>query len=199
MKKLIFIATITVIMFASCTKDNNSEISLSDQEKSDLIFLRQEEKLAHDVYVYAFGKYEIPIFDNISNSEDTHMDAVLTLMNKYNIIDPAAGMTEGVFENDDLQLLYQQLISKVNLSSIQALEAGATIEDLDISDITSFYKNTTKADIIQVYDMLTCGSRNHLRGFTGQLKTLNSIYSPQFLTVSEYQTILSGSHEHCGK
>ena len=51
MKKLIFIATITVIMFASCTKDNNSEISLSDQEKSDLIFLRQEEKLAHDVYV----------------------------------------------------------------------------------------------------------------------------------------------------
>lgn len=199
MKKLIFIATITVIMFASCTKDNNSEISLTDQEKSDLIFLRQEEKLAHDVYVYAYGKYGISIFDNISNSEDTHMDAVLTLMNKYNINDPAAGMTEGVFENDDLQLLYQQLISKVNLSSIQALEAGATIEDLDISDITSFYKNTTKADIIQVYDMLTCGSRNHLRGFTGQLKTLNSIYSPQFLTVNEYQTILSGSHEHCGK
>jgi len=199
MKKLIFIATITVIMFASCTKDNNSEISLTDQEKSDLIFLRQEEKLAHDVYVYAYGKYGISIFDNISNSEDTHMDAVLTLMNKYNINDPAAGMTEGVFENDDLQLLYQQLISKVNLSSIQALEAGATIEDLDISDIKSFYKNTTKADIIQVYDMLTCGSRNHLRGFTGQLKTLNSIYSPQFLTVNEYQTILSGSHEHCGK
>lgn len=199
MKKLIFIATITVIMFASCTKDNNSEISLSDQEKSDLIFLRQEEKLAHDVYVYAFGKYGISIFDNISNSEDTHMDAVLTLMNKYNINDPAAGMSEGVFENYDLQLLYQQLISKVNLSSIQALEAGATIEDLDISDIKSFYKNTTKADIIQVYDMLTCGSRNHLRGFTGQLKTLNSIYSPQFLTVSEYQTILSGSHENCGK
>lgn len=78
MKKLIFIATITVIMFASCTKDNNSEISLSDQEKSDLIFLRQEEKLAHDVYVYAFGKYGISIFDNISNSEDTHMDAVLS-------------------------------------------------------------------------------------------------------------------------
>ncbi len=199
MKKLIFIAIITVYMFASCTKDNNSEISLTDQEKSDLIFLRQEEKMAHDVYVYSYRKYGNTIFNNISNSEDTHMDAVLTLMSKYNIDDPAVGMAEGAFENDDLQLLYDQLISKVNLSLIQALEAGATIEDLDISDIKSFYKNTTKADIIQVYDMLTCGSKNHLRGFTGQLKTLGSTYSPQYLTISEYQTILSGSHEHCGK
>jgi hypothetical protein len=199
MKKLIFIATIIVIMFASCTKDNNTEISLTDQEKSDLIFLRQEEKLAHDVYVYAYAKYGINIFNNISNSEVTHIDAVLTLMNKYNINDPAAGMAVGVFENDELQLLYQQLISKVNLSLVQALEAGATIEDLDIRDIISLYKNTTKTDLIQVYDMLTCGSRNHLRGFTGQLKTLNSTYSPQFLSVSEYQTILSGNHEQCGK
>ncbi len=199
MKKLLFAVVITLMALASCTKDNNAESVLTDQEKSDLIFLRQEEKLAHDVYVYAYQKYGITIFDNISNSEVTHMNAVLTLMEKYNINDPADGMAEGVFENNDLQLLYNQLISKVNLTLIDALEAGATIEDLDISDIKTFYKNTAKVDIVRVYDMLTCGSRNHLRGFTGQLKTLDSIYSPQFLTLSEYQTILSGSHEQCGR
>ncbi|MBK7635861.1 MAG: DUF2202 domain-containing protein [Saprospiraceae bacterium] len=109
------------------------------------------------------------------------------------------GCREGEFADFQLQTLYYQLITKVNISLKDALEAGATIEDLDISDIQSFYKNTTKADIIQVYELLTCGSRNHLRGFTGQLKTLGSSYTPQFLTDGEYQTILSGSHEHCGK
>ncbi|MBK8348341.1 MAG: DUF2202 domain-containing protein [Saprospiraceae bacterium] len=62
-----------------------------------------------------------------------------------------------------------------------------------------FYDHTSKSDILKVYDLLTCGSRNHLRGFTGQLKTLGATYSPQFLTASEYQTILSGNHESCGK
>lgn len=199
MKKLIFLGFVALFVLSSCTKDQTVESLLTEQEKSDLIFLRQEEKLAHDVYVYAYQKYAHFVFNNISNSEQTHIDNMTALLSKYNVVDPAAGMANGVFADNDLQNLYTQLITKVNLSLADALEVGATIEDLDISDIDRFYANTTKADILKVYDVLNCGSRNHLRGFTGQLKPLGVTYIPQFLTVSDYQNILNGSHENCGK
>jgi hypothetical protein len=199
MKKLILIGFAAIFALASCSKDNTVENLLTEQEKSDLIFLRQEEKLARDVYIYAYQKYAHFIFNNISNSEQTHIDNMIGLLTKYNVVDPAAGLANGVFADDDLQVLYTQLITKVDLSLADALEVGATIEDLDISDINRFYANTTKEDIIKVYDVLTCGSRNHLRGFTGQLKPLGVTYVPQFLSVSDYQNILNGSHENCGK
>ncbi|MBK8627654.1 MAG: DUF2202 domain-containing protein [Saprospiraceae bacterium] len=199
MKKLILIGFAAMFVLASCSKDSNVESLLTEQEKSDLIFLRQEEKLAHDVYVYAYQKYAHFVFNNISNSEQTHIDNMTGLLSKYNVVDPAAGLANGVFADNELQVLYNQLIAKVDISLIDALVVGATIEDLDISDINRFYANTNKTDILRVYDVLNCGSRNHLRGFTGQLKPLGATYSPQFLTTSDYQNIISGSHENCGK
>ncbi len=199
MKKLILIGFAAMFVLASCSKDSTVESLLTEQEKSDLIFLRQEEKLAHDVYVYAYQKYAHFVFNNISNSEQTHIDNMTGLLSKYNEVDPAAGLANGVFADNELQVLYNQLIAKVDISLIDALVVGATIEDLDISDINRFYANTNKTDILRVYDVLNCGSRNHLRGFTGQLKPLGATYSPQFLTTSDYQNIISGSHENCGK
>lgn len=199
MKKLILIGLAAIFALASCSKDNTVENLLTEQEKSDLIFLRQEEKLARDVYVYAYQKYAHFVFNNISNSEQTHIDNMIGLLTKYNVVDPATGLANGIFADDELQALYNQLIAKVDISLIDALEVGATIEDLDISDIQRFYTNTTKSDILKVYDVLTCGSRNHLRGFTGQLKPLGVTYSPQFLTANEFQNIINGSHENCGK
>jgi hypothetical protein len=199
MKKLLFLGFVATYILSSCTKDQTVESLLTEQEKSDLIFLRQEEKLAHDVYVYAYQKYAYFVFNNISNSEQTHIDNLTALLSKYNVIDAAAGMPKGVFADNNLQVLYNQIIEKVDKSLADALEVGATIEDLDISDIDRFYVNTTKADIIKVYDLLNCGSRNHLRGITGQLKPLGVTYIPQFLAASDYQTILNGNHENCGK
>jgi len=199
MKKLVFLGFVAMYILSSCTKDQTVESLLTEQEKSDLIFLRQEEKLAHDVYVYAFQKHAHFVFNNITNSEQTHIDNMTALLSKYNVVDPAAGMANGVFADNDLQVLYNELIAKVNLSLADALKAAATIEDLDISDIDRFYTNTTKADILKVYDLLNCGSRNHLRGITGQLKPLGVTYNPQFLEASNFQNIINGSHENCVK
>lgn len=199
MKKLIVLGVITFITLASCAKDDIVTSAVTTQEKSDIIFLRQEEKLAHDVYIYAFQKYGHYIFNNISNSEQTHMDQMTGLLTKYNITDPVAGFSDGEFADTQLLALYNELIQKVDVSLEDALEVGATIEDLDISDIENFYAHTTKVDVIKVYDLLNCGSRNHLRGFTGQLKTLGITYIPQFLSVNDYHAIVNGSHENCGK
>ena len=203
MKTLLIIATAGLMGFNSCKKDDNesnnvSAVSINTQEKLDLCFLREEEKLAHDVYVYAYNKYGVMIFNNISASEASHMSSVLNLLNKYSIIDPVNSNGPGVFVDTNLQQLYNDLILQVDVSLIKALEVGATIEDLDISDINTFYRNTSKADLIQVYDALTCGSRNHIKAFTSQLTSQGVTYIPQYLTQSTYDSILALPHEQCG-
>ena len=130
-------------MFSGCSNDsdNQSSIPLTQAEIDDLKFLREEEKLARDVYLFSYDKYEAAIFNNISQSEQKHMNSVLSLMNKYGIPDSAS--TEiGVFNNSDLQSLYWSLTAQSDISLIEALKVGATIEDLDIK----LYLNTLNSN-----------------------------------------------------
>jgi len=173
-------------------------VPLSQAEINDLKFLREEEKLARDVYLYAYDKYHLKIFNNISQSEQRHMNSVLNLLSKYGIPD-SASTEKGVFNNPDLQKLYNSLTKQADISSVEALKAGATIEDLDINDIDDFTANTTKPDLLNVYGNLNCGSKNHIRAFTRWLENEDVTYIPQYLSIEEYNVILSSSNGGCGK
>lgn len=172
--------------------------TLSSQEAKDLQFLREEEKLARDVYRYALDKYALEIFEHISQSEQRHMNAILGLLNQYELEDPILA-EPGKFSRDKLQTLYDQFIARVNQSEIEALKVGATIEDLDLFDIQELKSHTTNADLLAVYERLECGSRNHMRAFTQQLENREATYEVQYLTPTAYQAILQGAHEACGK
>lgn len=199
MKKVLFATVLTLIMFSSCSNDNDNQNStpLTQAEIDDLKFLREEEKLARDVYLFSFNKYQVSIFDNISQSEQKHMNSVLNLMNKYGIPDSTSSEI-GVFNNPDLQSLYTSLTTQSNISLLEALKVGATIEDLDINDIDDFIGNTTKSDLLNVYNNLTCGSKNHIRSYTSQLSSNNVTYEPQFISNEYYTAILSESNGGCG-
>ncbi|MDG2431984.1 DUF2202 domain-containing protein [Flavobacterium sp.] len=190
------VVLITAILLSNCSKDENL-VPLTQNETNDLKFLREEEKLARDVYMYNFNKYQTTIFNDISQSEQKHMDAILKMLNKYGVPDSASSQI-GVFNNQDLQLLYNNLTSQADISLIEALKVGATIEDLDINDIDDFIINTSKQDLLKVYGNLTCGSKNHIRSFTSQLTTNSSSYIPQFITLEEYNIIISGTNGSCG-
>jgi hypothetical protein len=199
MKKNVFLVLLTSIMLSNCSDDDNVALDpLSQTEINDLKFLREEEKLARDVYLYSYDKYKISIFNSISQSEQTHTESVLSLLNKYGILDPAS--TEiGVFKNQDLQALYTSLTAQASISLVEALKVGATVEDLDINDIDDFIVNTTKSDLLRVYENLNCGSKNHIRSYTSQLAIYEVIYVPQFISVAYYNEILSSSNVKCGK
>jgi len=198
MKKIFFVAFITVILLSNCSNESNNEalVQLSQAEINDLKFLREEEKLARDVYLYSYDKYQLMIFDNISQSEQRHMNSVLNLLNKYGIPD-SASTEKGVFKNPDLQKLYTSLTKQADISSVEALKAGATIEDLDINDIDNFTANSTKPDLLNVYANLNCGSKNHIRAFTGWLENNDVTYIPQYISIEEYNVILSSSNGGC--
>lgn len=49
--------------------------------------MREEEKLARDVYLTFGEKWGLTLFTNIAKSEQTHTDAVKTLLDRYEIKD----------------------------------------------------------------------------------------------------------------
>lgn len=174
---------------------SSSSDALTASEVSDLTFLREEEKLARDVYLALGARYGAAIFPNIAASEQTHMDSVLTLLTRYGLADPAAGQPEGVFQDAQLQALYTQLVTQGDVDLVGALTVGATIEDLDITDLERFSAQTTRRDVLNVYANLSKGSRNHLRSFTSQLASLGVTYVPQYLDQATYDAILASPAE----
>jgi len=193
----------TLAGVVSCTTENDEpvaeeeqQVELTQAEKDMLLQMREEEKLAHDVYVYMYNLYGLNIFNNISNSEQIHMGKVLELLNKYGLEDPALP-NPGEFSSQELQDLYNQLIAQGEISLIDALKVGATIEDLDIYDLEEFSTQTENSDILAVFDNLSCGSRNHMRGFYNQLTNNGATYTPQFISQQEYDDIVNSPHENC--
>jgi hypothetical protein len=198
MKKTLLLLTSIMLLstFYSCKKDPiTPDIKLNAQEISDLTFLREEEKLAHDVYIYAYEKYNDAIFLNISNSEQSHTNSVLGVMKKYSISDPVGNNEVGVFSDNTLQFLYNELTIKVDSSLTHAFEVGAHIEDMDIQDIKDFKSRTSNSDLLDLFNRLSCGSRNHLRSFVGRL----DVYTPIYISQKEYNEIINSANEQCGK
>jgi hypothetical protein len=166
---------------------------LSADETAALLYMREEEKLAHDVYVTLYDQWNLPVFQNISYSEQTHTDAVKALIDRYGLVDPASSTT-GVFTNPDLQKLYNDLVSRGSQSLADALKVGATIEEVDILDLETRLAQVDNADIQQVFNNLMNGSYNHLRAFVSTLNIqTGETYQPQYLSQEAYQAIVNGS------
>lgn len=142
---------------------------LSADEVLWLQYMREEEKLARDVYLALYAKWKRPVFSNIAASEQKHMDAVKTLLARYGIGDPAAGNGPGVFDNEKIQALSTTLMTKGALSEEDALEVGVLIEVTDIEDLGAAMLVTGLADVDRVYGHLLAGSYNHLNTFESQL------------------------------
>ena len=164
---------------------------LSQEEYDGLLLMREEEKLARDVYLELGDIWGIKVFTNIARSEQTHMNAVLTILETYNISDPVVDDTRGNFTNPELSALYQDLIDQGSQSAVDAFTVGAIIEDLDIKDLRVLLSETENEDIIRVYQNLEKGSENHMRAFIQQLERNGSSYKAQFITDIELAEILN--------
>lgn len=187
------------ILISSCKKDESTVETviqpITTDERSGLLYMLEEEKLARDVYIYLDNLWNAQQFTNIQNSEDNHMNAIASILDQQGVTYTI--LPEGQFTNPILQDLYNDLTAAGSVDLLSALEVGATIEDLDIVDLEEYIHNTTNSTIISTYESLKCGSRNHLRSYVGAIETNGGTYTPQFLTEEEYNEILAGTHETC--
>lgn len=181
----------------SCLTANFDPASLSDEEIAALAFMREEEKMARDVYLNLYEKWNVRIFSNIARSEQRHMDAIFCLLERYGLDDPADGQPAGAFQNAALQELYDGLMAQGEESLVAALTVGATIEDVDILDLQQNLDATAidNDDIKAVFNNLARGSRNHLRAFTRELEKLGASYEVRYISEADYDAILSSGPE----
>jgi hypothetical protein len=189
---------------ASANNEKSSEIALApgdsctfsgelnETEIAGLMEMREEEKLAHDVYSTFFEMYDYVIFNNISKSENAHASAVLYLMAGYGLEDPATG-EESMFSNLIFNDLFISLTAKGSASLVEALKVGAFIEEYDINDLQNLLEETQNEDLIRVYSNLLRGSKNHFRAFSFALSKQGETYIPTVITEEEYQEILQNS------
>jgi hypothetical protein len=173
------------------------ETPLSAAESASLVFMREEEKLAQDVYAALDGLWSdaTRTFGNITNSEATHTEAVRQLLERYALADPALNQAAGSFTDTGLQLLYTQLVAAGATDVVAALQVGAQVEELDIRDIQVALATIDNQDIAMVYDNLLKGSRNHLRAFHKALLAQGASYTPQYITQEAYNAIVNSATE----
>jgi hypothetical protein len=145
--------------------------TLDAKETAGLVRMREEEKLARDVYLALYATWGKRVFSNIIESEQRHMDAVKSLLDRYQLKDPVADLGVGVFATPAFQDLHDSLVADGIGSLAAALEVGVKIEEMDIEDLELLLA-TDNPDIKRVYSNLLRASQLHLKTFQTQLQRL---------------------------
>ncbi len=150
---------------------------VSETEKTFLINQYGEEKMARDLYAYAYKKYWVNTFSNITKSEQKHMNAIKTLLDRYDISAPS----DYASDND----LYNTLKAKIDESEKDAIEVGIMVEKVDIDSIVADIKATDNDDIKIILTNIGWASYNHLRWF------INALSKAGYSTDISYSDYLS--------
>lgn len=161
-------------------------------EAEQLSYMREEEKLARDVYLAMYQKWQQPVFSNIAQSEQTHMDQVKCFLDAYGLPDSARAEA-GLFNNSTLQGLYDSLAARGQVSLSEALRVGGMIEELDIRDLEAAIAAAGIAEVKILYENLKSGSENHLRAFVSNLAALGEGYTAQVLSAETVASILGST------
>ena len=147
------------------------EITTTDA--NNILFMKQEEKLARDVYQALAGKWEHRTFVHIAVAEQRHMDAVDRLVQAFGLTETPSDET-GRFSIPELQELHDKLVAQGSASSAEALAVGVLIEETDIADLDEALVATQNATVFRVFTNLRRGSANHLAAFNRAIAALET-------------------------
>ena len=125
---------------------SSSSATLDNIEASHLTFMREEEKLARDVYLTLAEQYPGQlVFSRIATrSEQTHTDTMRDKLEQFNLPDPNPDTNNlptsmGIFTGAEwgwyFTEKFEALTKKGMQSELAALYVGAFIEELDMKDI----------------------------------------------------------------
>ena len=187
MKILLLLITVTISSMLYAQVGN-------DKEKATVLRMREEEKMARDVYLVMNDKWDHQVFSHISESETYHMSQMKLWVDKFSLDDPVTRNNDkrGVFTDQSLQKLYNELTASGLQSKEAAFRAGAKVEEVDILDLKAALAGTNNRDLQSTYKYLIHASENHLRAFVRNLKALGIDYKPVVMDQKEFEEIMNG-------
>ena len=152
-------------------------VPLTEAEINTLLWMREEEKLARDVYIKMTEYYPANIFSNIAAAEQKHFDAIGRKLDQYGI--PDVALTEmGVFYDQDLQRMYDDFVKEGQVGYVEALWVGVAIEEADLVDLSVAIDETDSRPLKRTYSRLLIGSQHHLDSFIKLLEKEGIDYEP---------------------
>jgi hypothetical protein len=200
---------------SSETISSTEASTLDFNEATHLTFMREEEKLARDVYTKLGMLYPgSVVFGRIDDSEQQHTNAVKGIMERHGLKDPNTNDNLGIFTGEEygdyFTEKYAYLVNKASASELDALYVGAFIEELDMLDINRCPQEivqqdnevgsdaecgllyTDEPDIINLYGSLLNGSESHLRGYVRAIEAIigKGAYTAQVLSQEAVDAIL---------
>lgn len=140
---------------------------LTEDQKADLAFWAEEEKMAHDLYVEFGQLYDSGPFERIARSESKHLDAVRMLLERYGLDDPTEGTDPGEFTDAHIAALYEDLLAQGTASLEGAMEAGQAVENDDLEVLGAMAEEVTAPDVSNVLSKQITASERHLAAFGG--------------------------------
>lgn len=171
---------------------------LSADEAADLTWMREEEKVARDVYAAMYWAYDDTIFYNIAWSEHAHFETMGDQLDVFGLPDPVVRFRVGAFTDPNLRALAWDLRAQGLVSLEEALRVGAFIEEIDILDLDDAIARTDEPSLQAAYASLRCGSTNHLRAFTRRYeRATGTPYVAQALSQAEVDAIRSAPGGSC--
>jgi hypothetical protein len=132
--------------------------------------MREEEKLARDVYRFLAERWKVAVFSRIAEAEQQHFTTMGTMLTRYGVTDPVVTDTAGVFADERFTKLYAELTAKGVVSLKDALEVGVLVEKTDIADLEASLPITAKLDLKRVLTNLMMASHSHLEAFEFNLE-----------------------------
>ncbi|MBL8211129.1 MAG: DUF2202 domain-containing protein [Bryobacterales bacterium] len=145
---------------------------LTATEAASVSFMREEERLARDLYLKLAEKWNLNVFRNIAASEQQHFDAMGKILANKNLPDPSAGKEAGVYAEPTLNTLFNELYAKGMKSIEDALAVGVAVETTDIADLEKAIAATTRTDLKRAYTNLMNASYSHLEAFENNIEVL---------------------------
>ena len=168
--------------------DGAALAALTAREKDGLLFIWEEEKAARDLYNGLYEKNNMTIFLDLVRSESSHMDQARAVMEKHGLAVPPD--EPGIFQNQTLQEMHDQLLAEGLQSDQDALTVAAVFEEISIVDLEKELSASQAEDVRTVYEGLLAGSRKHLRSYVSDLEGQGIEYQPRYLEAEEFQEIV---------
>lgn len=167
--------------------------SLLATEREGLLWMREDERLARDVYVALARRWGTGPFAAMAGAKETHIEAVRLLIDRYGVGDPEPATMAGRYADPAIGLLHQELVTTGSASFVDGLKVGARIEERTIVDLLA--RASAHPDFAMVYAELERASRNHLRALVHQIERDGAHYAPTRLAQSVYDRIIGSGLE----
>lgn len=157
----------------------------------------EEEKMSYDLYTEFFNKWGLNVFDQVRESEAIHMLRIKELMGVKELPQGTgvAGDEKGLYDNKDIQALYDEYTVLGNISDVTSLETAALMEENDITNLRARIKSQTDDRTIKIFAQMERASQNHLRAFVKSLKLSGVEYQPAVLSQSDFDMIINNVTE----